>query len=207
MARTRTGAGSSRNEEAPTNAQWNQILESLQTVTNLLQHQQQTYQVPLVPPQAPPVAAPEPPAAIPMINAEERKAKFLREFQKQNPPEFVGTVDPLIAEKWLKQTHKVLDIVGTPTEYQVEFATYQLQGEADFWWDSVKLMRDVSTLSWEEFVNLFHNHYFREIVKDTKMEEFVQLQQNNLMISQYVAKFLELSRFAPDFVSTEDRKT
>ena len=101
----------------------------------------------------------------------------------------------------------MLDIVGIPTKYQVEFATYPLQGEADFWWDSVKLMRDVRNLTWEEFVNLFHNHYFREIVKDTKMEEFVQLQQNNMSVSQYVAKFLELSRFAPDFISTEERKT
>ena len=39
------------------------------------------------------------------------------------------------------------------------------------------------------------------------MEEFIHLQQHTLTVSQYVAKFLELSRFAPDFVSTEERKT
>ena len=65
-----------------------------------------------------------------------------------------------MSERWLKQIRKVLDIVGTPTEYQVEFATYCLQGEADFWWDSMKRMRDVRTLVWDEFVTIFHNHYF-----------------------------------------------
>ena len=56
-----------------------------------------------------------------------------------------------MSERWLKQIRKVLDIVGTPTKYQVEFATYRLQGEADFWWDSVKRMRDIRTLVWDEY--------------------------------------------------------
>lgn len=143
----------------------------------------------------------------PMVNLEERKARLHREFQKQNPPEFHGEADPTLAERWLKQVRKVLDIVGTPAEYQVEFAAYKFQGEVDYWWDSIKARRDVAGMNWEEFTEVFYNHYFRESTRQAKMEEFVQLQQKGMTVEQYAAKFLELSRFAPDFVSTEGGKT
>ena len=121
MARTSSGAGPGREDETPTNTQWAQILQSLQTMTALLQQQQQTHQAPPAPPQPAPIADPVPPQEIPIaapaLNLDERKTKLLREFQKQNPPEFIGDPDPQVAERWLKQTRKVLDIVGTPAEY------------------------------------------------------------------------------------------
>ena len=39
------------------------------------------------------------------------------------------------------------------------------------------------------------------------MGEFVRLEQGDLTVAQYEAKFTELSRFAPQLIATEDEKT
>ena len=39
------------------------------------------------------------------------------------------------------------------------------------------------------------------------MEEFVRLEQGNLIVAQYEAKFTKLSRFAPQLIATEEEKT
>ena len=40
-----------------------------------------------------------------------------------------------------------------------------------------------------------------------KEVEFIRLEQNNMTVSQYEAKFAELSRFAPHLVENEERMT
>ncbi|XP_011622429.1 uncharacterized protein LOC105420461 [Amborella trichopoda] len=60
--------------------------------------------------------------------------------------------------------------------------------------------------TWDGFLEVFNKKYFPESVKERKEVEFIELQQGNLTIDQYVAKFLELSRYAPHIINTEARK-
>ena len=50
--------------------------------------------------------------------------KFI-EFRKANSPSFRGVYDPDKADEWIKAMEKV------------NFATYMLEADAEFWWNGV----------------------------------------------------------------------
>ena len=83
-----------------------------------------------------------------------------------------------------------------------------LRGEADHWWESVKRTNRLALeMTWTEFQELFNEKYFPESIRHMKEVEFIKLEQGNLSVSQYEAKFAELSRFAPHLVDNEARMT
>lgn len=61
-----------------------------------------------------------------------------------------------------------------------------------------------ATVTWDNFVKAFFEKYFSDCSRDKKMMEFMQFKQNDLMMDQYEAKFIDLSRFGPRLV--EDRE-
>ena len=81
-----------------------------------------------------------------------------------------------------------------------------LQGEADHWWKTVKHIHySALEMSWIEFQELFNEKYFLESIHHMKEVEFINLEQGNMTVSQYEAKFAELSRFATHLVDDEAR--
>ncbi|CAM8893048.1 unnamed protein product [Rhodiola kirilowii] len=136
----------------------------------------------------------------------EQRIKFLREFKKMNPPVFTGTVDPDVADKWIKQVKKLLDLLAIPDDCRVVLTSHLFEGEADYWWDFVKSSHDVASMTWEVFEEVFFAKYFRESARDAKMEEFIHLLQRNMTVAQYESKFAELSRFALSLVATEQMR-
>ena len=53
----------------------------------------------------------------------------------------------------------------------------------------------------------FYKKYFPDSVRQQKVGEFVHLEQGEMTVAQYEAKFTELSRFAPQLIATEKEKT
>ncbi|KAK2986322.1 hypothetical protein RJ640_028980 [Escallonia rubra] len=58
----------------------------------------------------------------------------------------------------------------------------------------------------ERFKSIFFEKYFPHNVKDQKEEEFLKLEQGDMIVAQYEAKFTSLSRYAPHLVDIENRK-
>ena len=131
----------------------------------------------------------------------------LKDFQKLNPPNFAGTTEPLEAESWFKQVKKKLDVLKIPEDFRVEFAAYLFIGEADHWWDYIKRTENVETMTWINFEKIFYGQYFPQTVRNAKLKEFVELTQGDLTVTQYEAKFTQLSRYAPLLVANEEDKT
>jgi len=131
-----------------------------------------------------------------------------KQFKELGPPEFLEKPEPLKAETWLKQITKIFDVLGCSEEQKVPFATFMLRDEADHWWESVKRTQpDALKMSWEKFQELFNDKYFPESIRHMKEVEFIKLEQNNMTVSQYEAKFAELFRFASHLVDNEERMT
>ncbi|GFZ12792.1 hypothetical protein Acr_23g0011770 [Actinidia rufa] len=108
----------------------------------------------------------------------------MKEFRKMNPPSFDGLGDPVIASHWLSQIRKIFDTVRIiEDDMKVSFASYQLVGEANEWWESIKEAKGVD-----------------------RGEQFEKLVQGDMTVSEYAIKFQSLSRFAPDLVNTEAKK-
>jgi hypothetical protein len=59
-------------------------------------------------------------------------------------------------------------------------------------------------LTWDEFKTIFLNKYFPTNVKDQKEVEFLTLQQGDMSVYEYVAKFESLARFSSNLQNQPD---
>lgn len=84
-----------------------------------------------------------------------------------------------------------------------------LKSDALYWWESFVSSKgsDVyETLTWEEFSTGFKVQFCPQAAVRQLEDEFMHLQQDNMTVRDYTAKFLEKSRFAEYHVATEARK-
>ena len=61
-------------------------------------------------------------------------------------------------------------------------------------------------MTWAEFHALFMGKYFPDIARHAKTQEFLELKQRTMTVLEYVARFMELARFADDYVATDMAK-
>ncbi|GAU51721.1 hypothetical protein TSUD_415270 [Trifolium subterraneum] len=77
--------------------------------------------------------------------------------------------------------------------------------EANQWWKNAKLRlgdRGV-VITWDMFKREFFNKYFPEDVKNKKVVEFMKLEQGNMSVVEYAAKFESLCAFSPHYNTPE----
>ena len=89
---------------------------------------------------------------------------------------------------------------------RIRLAEFQLEVEAQVWWRWAKTSKDLEVMTWAEFQELFMGKYFPETVRHTKAQEFLELKQGATTVMDYVARFIELARFADDYVATDIAK-
>lgn len=134
-------------------------------------------------------------------------AQAFRAFKSLKPPEFQGSADPVEARDWLKEMEKSFEILSIEEAQKTVFATYLLKGEANYWWEAKKNMEVDAIITWQRFVQIFLEKYFPRFMENQMELKFLELKQNSLSVAEYEAKFTELSRFVPEFVNTEEKKS
>ena len=56
------------------------------------------------------------------------------------------------ADHWFMQVEKVLEAMEiTSDSTRIRLAAFQLEGEAQVWWNRAKTSRDLETMTWTEF--------------------------------------------------------
>ncbi|RVW88173.1 Transposon Ty3-G Gag-Pol polyprotein [Vitis vinifera] len=101
------------------------------------------------------------------------------DFKKLGPPYFSGTSNPTEAEAWIMKIEKFFNVIDCSEEQKASYAG---------------------------FMEAFYKKYFSDSVRRQKVGEFVCLEQENLTVAQYEAKFTELSRFFPQLIAIEEKK-
>ncbi|CAA0821425.1 Unknown protein [Striga hermonthica] len=91
-------------------------------------------------------------------------------------------------------------------EEKVLCASFMLRGSAGHWWDTIKCIEDVTTVTWDRFKELFRNNYLTAPTRAMKMNKFIQLRQGSMTVADYIHKFEQLSRFGEHMVSTDALK-
>jgi hypothetical protein len=87
------------------------------------------------------------------------------------------------------------------------FAAHQLVGPvADLWDAYVEAHEESETINWQEFRNNFRTHHVPLGVMKFKKKEFEVLKQDSMSVSEYVTRFTQLSRYAPDNVDIDEKK-
>ena len=120
---------------------------------------------------------------------------------------FSSTSDPIEAEAWILKIEKFFEVIDCSEEQKASYAAFMLDKEADHWWRMTKrLLEDQGLITWKQFREAFYEKYFPDNVRRQKAGEFIRLEQGEMTVAQYEAKFTELSRFAPQLISTEEEK-
>ncbi|GMN29795.1 hypothetical protein TIFTF001_047960 [Ficus carica] len=180
-----------------------QLLEQQQE-TNRLREQlaqlNQRPQVNEVPPpadQVPPVAPPVPdiprndgipiaPAGVPVDLPPVREDLLYERFRRMKTPEFEGTMDPIAADNWLIDIQVILDVMRLTEQEKVLCASFALKKDARHWWMTVQMRRDVTAMSWQDFVAEFRTMYYNREVLAVQQDEFANLKQGTMTFGKTI---------------------
>ncbi|KAL0543941.1 hypothetical protein IC582_019048 [Cucumis melo] len=110
---------------------------------------------------------------------------------------------------WLTSIETIFRYMKCPEDQKVQCAVFFLEDRGTAWWETAERMLggDVSKITWEQFKENFYAKFFSDNVKHAKLQEFLNLEQGNMTVEQYVAEFDMLSRFASDVVRDEAART
>jgi hypothetical protein len=82
-----------------------------------------------------------------------------------------------------------------------------LFGTVADWWETYRSShQNIGAITWNEFKARFKTHYVPRGTLKLKKKEFSDLQQGSLTVNEYLNKFTQLSRYAPDNVNTDEKK-
>ncbi|XP_058181222.1 uncharacterized protein LOC131299657 [Rhododendron vialii] len=109
------------------------------------------------------------------------RTREMNEFCKRRPPTFNGDTNPTMVETWLKEVKVILD-------------TLKITQNGD------------PTMTFAKFEALFLDKYFPTPLCLAKEQEFLNLKQGTMTVTQYAAKFEELSHYTQTVVAMEDKK-
>ena len=99
---------------------------------------------------------------------------------------------------------EAMEITSNAT--RIRLAAFQLEGEAQVWWNWARTSRDLEAMTWAEFQELFMGKYFPDTARHAKARKFLELKQGTMTVMDYVARFTELARFSDDYVATNMAK-
>ncbi|RVW67492.1 Transposon Ty3-I Gag-Pol polyprotein [Vitis vinifera] len=145
---------------------------------------------------------------LPPVSAEGiYRGSSFDDFKKLGPPYFSGATDPTEAEAWILKMEKFFGVIDCSEEQKASYAAFMLDKEADHWWRMTRrLLEDQGPITWRQFREAFYKKYFPDSVRRQKVGEFIRLEQGDMTVAQYEAKFTELSRFSPQLIATEEEK-
>ncbi|XP_050916491.1 uncharacterized protein LOC127131619 [Lathyrus oleraceus] len=128
-------------------------------------------------------------------------SRSLATFQRENPPVFKGKHDPDAALGWLKEIERIFRVMDCTPAQKVRYGTHMLAVEADDWWLETHERLTVAgeVITWDVFRREFMRKYYPEDVRGKKEIEFLELKQGNMSVTNYAAKFVELSKFYPHY--------
>ncbi|CAL2240061.1 unnamed protein product [Prunus armeniaca] len=148
---------------------------------------------------SPPPSPPSPPSP-PVEGHDGGNGRGLRHLLSQ----FTRTVSTALQ---VRRNTKGLDIKRCPDGDKVCLAAFILKGNAYHWWKTVRRgYTNPAAIIWEEFQRAFCDQFYSHTYKTAKRVEFLHLRQGSMSVFEYEHKFNELSRFAPELVTTKEDK-
>src|SRR5262249_52456169 len=115
---------------------------------------------------------------------------------------FDGTRDPARAEEWIRNIEGIFEYADIPPGDRMKYPTHLLREYARHWWDAKRRVMNVSGFGWEEFKHMFFEKYFPLTYRNQMSIQFLEIRQGENSVDEYIARFDNLSRFAPHMVST-----
>ncbi|XP_074356039.1 uncharacterized protein LOC141695711 [Apium graveolens] len=101
---------------------------------------------------------------------------------------------------------KAFTLAVLSEEKKVDYASYFLKGEANYWWESARALEEDEVITWGRFKKIFLEKYLTRYMQ-TQMElKFFELKQEGMIVGEYQKKFNELARFVGDYVDMDEKR-
>ena len=71
------------------------------------------------------------------------------------PPEFQGTIDPIVVDAWIHIMEGMMEIFPMIDQEKIRYASFLFKGDARVWWDLIRETQDVSSMTSAEFKRVF----------------------------------------------------
>ncbi|KAG8473151.1 hypothetical protein CXB51_035096 [Gossypium anomalum] len=107
------------------------------------------------------------------------------------------------AEFWLDNTIRVFDKLSCTPDECLKCAISLLHNSAYYWWNTLVSVVPKERVTWEFFQTEFRKKYISQGFIDQKRKEFLELNQGSMSVTDYERKFVRLSRYAQECVSSE----
>ncbi|GMN64648.1 hypothetical protein TIFTF001_033704 [Ficus carica] len=146
------------------------------------------------------------PVAVPPAPLVRTPEELYDRFRRMKAPEFEGSTNPIEPDNWLIDLQVALNFLRLNDQEKVLCASFMLRKDARLWWETIQIRRDVTQMTWEDFVEEFKEQYFNTEVMEAQQDEFDKFRQGNLSIAEAVKKFEQLARLCPHLISSERDK-
>jgi hypothetical protein len=124
-----------------------------------------------------------------------------------SPHHLLTSQRPHGCRRLLKGVEKKLMIAQCTNCEKVLFAVHQLYGTAANWWETYcNTHVNVDAITWNEFKAHFCTHYVPRGTMKLKKKEFADLKQGGMTVNEYLNSFIQLSRYAPNDINTDEKK-
>ena len=75
--------------------------------------------------------------------------RYMKDFERGNPPTFSDGSDVMIAEYWIHRINRIFMVIGLKDDaIRINAATFQFTGEAIHWWDVTVISNPIETMKW-----------------------------------------------------------
>ncbi|KAI3984779.1 hypothetical protein MKX01_039396 [Papaver californicum] len=121
---------------------------------------------------------------------------LLEKFVRLKPPQFEGSTDPLVVDKWKEDIDKIF----------VATRCTPVQRQKLVWWKNASIRLDENTLTYAQFCERFDARYFPATVRHKKIKEFADLEKvQPMLVDDYLDRYISLQRFGHFITLDEDK--
>jgi hypothetical protein len=137
---------------------------------------------------------------------QERDSSYL-DFLATHPLVFSDVADPFEANSWFHTTESKFGLLHCIEYQKTLYIAQQLRGPARAWWASyIAALPTYHHVSWGEFRTTFRAHHLSAGLLHTKLKEFLDLEQGNHTIFDYMRQFNTLAEYGSYHVNTDEKK-
>ncbi|XP_074323895.1 uncharacterized protein LOC141660810 [Apium graveolens] len=100
---------------------------------------------------------------------------------------------------------KAFTLVVVREEMKVDYVSYFVKGEANYWWESARALEEEKAITGDS-KKIFLDMYFLRYMQ-TQMElKFFELKKEGMTVGEYEKKFTKLARFVGDYVDIDEKR-
>ena len=75
----------------------------------------------------------------------------------------------------MRRMENLFEIMKCLARFKVALATYQFEGEVEYWWGTVKPREGENPITWDRLKEMMDNQYYPRDVRRMKEREFLNL--------------------------------